>query len=81
MTSKSAHAVNEFWSAPGDALFDERVVAQVLGVSRAWCQRARWRGGGPRFFKIGRSVRYRKADIHEWMGKPLASTTEGGCEA
>ena len=35
--------------------------------SEAWAERARIEGTGPRFVKIGRTVRYRLSDIQEWI--------------
>jgi hypothetical protein len=47
-------------------------------VSGAWCERGRWAGYGPKFFKLGRMVRYRKADVLDWINQspPVASTSE-----
>jgi hypothetical protein len=76
MTTTQA-AVAEFWAAPRDALFPQPVVEAVLGVSPAWCERGRWAGYGPKF---GRLVRYRKADVLDWINHrpPVASTSETG---
>ncbi len=68
-----------FWSAPEKALFDQNVIAVVTALSISSLQRARWAGfGGPSFIKIGRSVRYRKSDVLEFLEacKPFNSTTE-----
>ena len=40
-----------------DPLLYPRDVAKLLGVSMSWLAKARLRGDGPRFVKIGRSVR------------------------
>lgn len=37
--------------------------------------RLRVTGGGPRFAKIGGSVRYRKADLDAWVESRLVSST------
>jgi hypothetical protein len=49
-----------------------------LGVSPAWCERGRGAGYGPKFLKLGRLVRYRKADVLDWIDQspPVASTSE-----
>lgn len=43
--------------------FDEKALALRLGVEVKTLQNWRGKGIGPRFFKIGRSVRYRLRDI------------------
>lgn len=64
-----------FWEAPNETLFKEKAVCKVLGKSRAWAQRARWAGEGPRFYKLGHHVRYKKADILEWIEAHAATST------
>ena len=49
------------------ALWSQKDLARYLGKSLAWCERARWAGEGPKFFKIGRHVRYRPEDVLEWV--------------
>ena len=41
--------------------------AQFLKLSTSWLAKARMRGDGPAFIKIGRSVRYSEAALQEWM--------------
>lgn len=41
--------------------------ARYLGVDPAWLYRRRAGGGGPRFFKIGRVIRYDIADLDAWL--------------
>ena len=41
--------------------------AQFLKLSTSWLAKARMRGHGPPFIKIGRSVRYSEAAVQEWM--------------
>ncbi len=43
--------------------FDEKALALRLGVEAKTLQNWRGKGMGPRFFKMGRSVRYRLRDI------------------
>jgi predicted DNA-binding transcriptional regulator AlpA len=70
--------VDQFWSAHDNALFPQSTLAAATGMSNAFYERARWSGDGPKFMKIGRLVRYRKADVLEWLnrGKSAASTGE-----
>lgn len=58
-------------------LMDQRDLANYLGKSTAWCERARWAGEGPRFIKLGRHVRYRADDVLAWIdANTRTSTTE-----
>lgn len=41
--------------------------AQILKVSLSWLAKARMRGDGPPFIKIGRAVRYSEATLLQWM--------------
>ncbi len=72
------NSVVQFWTAPEDALFDQKVIAPVLRRSESWCERCRWDGNGPIFLKLGRSVVYRKRDVLQWISQQPAvrSTSE-----
>lgn len=51
--------------------------AEFLGVSYAFLANLRVAGGGPSFFKLGRAVRYSRAELKEWMtGRERASTSQ-----
>jgi hypothetical protein len=54
---------------PGDddALFDTPNAAAYLQVSTQWLELGRCKGYGPAYVKQGRLVRYRKADIIEYL--------------
>ena len=45
----------------------ERQVAEQLGLSVATIRAWRHRGKGPRFLRLGRSVRYLPADVDEFV--------------
>jgi len=53
-------------NTPGHFL-NEREVAAVLAVSVASIRRWRLLNQGPRFLKIGASVRYRPEDVEAWL--------------
>jgi predicted DNA-binding transcriptional regulator AlpA len=55
-------------------LLNEREVAKLTGMSLATVRRWRLYKQGPRFLKIGASVRYRAEDLGEW----LSSQPTGG---
>lgn len=71
-------ALAEFYSAPETSLFNQIVVAQIRDCSTATMERDRWAGGGIPFIKIGRAVKYRKADVLAWLSQyePQQSTSE-----
>lgn len=53
--------------------------AAYLNVQPATLEQWRWNGRGPRFAKIGRSVRYRLADLEAFLEERVfRSTTEAG---
>jgi predicted DNA-binding transcriptional regulator AlpA len=52
-------------------------VARLLKVSLSWLAKARMRGDGPPFNKIGRAIRYPEAALIQWMkGRQRLSTSE-----
>ena len=59
--------INQYESAPDTALFSQVTVAAVRDCSLATVERDRWAGTGIPFIKLGRSVRYRKGDICDWI--------------
>ena len=59
-------------------LFDEKVLAQALGVSLPWCRLARMQGRGPQFKKIGGVVRYTRRDVLEWIENQTCQNTAEG---
>lgn len=53
--------------------------AAYLGLQRCTLEAWRCRGGGPRFVKLGRSVRYTLADLNAWIdARTRANTHDQG---
>lgn len=48
-------------------LLSQKQLAEYLGKSTSWCERARWSGDGPKFIKLGNHVRYRVEDVVAWI--------------
>lgn len=48
-------------------LLNTREAANYLGCSTALLEKLRWKGSGPVFIKVGKSVRYRKSAIDIWL--------------
>jgi predicted DNA-binding transcriptional regulator AlpA len=59
-------------NAPTELLDEKRLCAE-LGISPVTATKWRRQASGPPFIKIGRLVRYRRADLDAW----LASRTIG----
>jgi hypothetical protein len=58
----------------------EGMVAIMLGCSVHALRRWRWNGEGPRFYKIGRNVRYRPCDLDDFIAERARRSTsdQGG---
>jgi predicted DNA-binding transcriptional regulator AlpA len=61
-----------------DRLLTPRDAAAFLRVSESWLAKARMRGDGPPYVKVGRSVRYPEGGLRQWMRAHMhLSTSEG----
>lgn len=56
-----------------DTYLREDQAANYLGLRAATLTRWRWAGKGPRFFKIGRAVRYKQTDLDAFAFDPRSS--------
>jgi predicted DNA-binding transcriptional regulator AlpA len=51
--------------------------ATSLGLSLSWLAKARLRGDGPLYIKLGRAVRYRESAIRDYLkARTRTSTSE-----
>jgi len=50
-----------------EPLLDDDAVARLFGIATNTLAKWRCRGHGPRFIKVGSAVRYRLADIEEYL--------------
>jgi predicted DNA-binding transcriptional regulator AlpA len=58
-------------------LLTPKEAAELMKVSLSWLAKARMRGDGPPFIKIGRSIRYSEAGLFQWMkSRQYLSTSE-----
>jgi predicted DNA-binding transcriptional regulator AlpA len=64
-------------AAPSIVLLTAKEAARLLKVSLSWLAKARMRGDGPPYIRIGRSIRYAEAALLLWMkGRQRMSTSE-----
>ncbi len=49
--------------------------ATSLGVSLSWLAKARLRGDGPLYIKLGRAVRYHESSIRDYLKACTRSST------
>ncbi|MFC6632422.1 helix-turn-helix transcriptional regulator [Microbulbifer taiwanensis] len=57
---------------------DTKQAAQYLSLSAVWLNELRIKGGGPKFYKLGRAVRYKVEDLDAWVEErePVSSLAE-----
>ncbi len=73
---------NTYDQEPGENYYlTTREAAAFLKISPRTLERLRITGGGPRFTKVGTSIRsrvvYKRSDLIEWMeGRSFGSTSE-----
>ena len=60
-----------------DLLLNQSQVAKILGMTEKFLEARRTRGGGIPFCKIGRLVRYRRADVDIWIQGQRRVSTSG----
>jgi excisionase family DNA binding protein len=64
-------------AAPAIVLLTSEEAAKLLKVSLSWVAKARMRGDGPPYIRVGRSVRYTEAALLQWMkSRQRRSTSE-----
>lgn len=55
-----------------ERLLNPQQVAALLGVPVATLRQWRTHGIGPRGFRVGRHLRYRAADVEQWIADRIA---------
>ena len=69
-----ATTVNRAHSSNTTRALTEREVAELLGLSVATLRAWRHRGKGPRFLRLGRSVRYLPSDLADFVRASAVDT-------
>jgi predicted DNA-binding transcriptional regulator AlpA len=58
-------------------LLTQRQAAEMLCLSERTLERFRVSGFGPKFLRLGKSIRYRPDDVERWIaGRVVGSTSE-----
>ena len=60
-----------------DALYEQHHVAEYLGKTKTWMERARSRGFGPAYLRLGRSIRYKGSDVLTWLDGQRHTSSRG----
>jgi len=58
-----------------DRLLSRSEVHTIFGLTQRYLEVSAVRGDGPPFIKINRSVRYRVADLREWIAARKVTST------
>ena len=61
--------------SPADDVLKDREAAEYTGCSVSTLAKRRMTGDGPRFIKIGRSIRYRRGDLDAWLASHMRNST------
>jgi predicted DNA-binding transcriptional regulator AlpA len=59
----------------GERLLTPKEAANVLRLSTSWLAKARMRGDGPPYAKLGRCIRYAEGNLLQWMESHLRLST------
>lgn len=59
-------------------LLTQSDAAKLLRLSERTLERLRLQGGGPRYIKANRSVRYRECDLESWIERRVVNSTSEG---
>jgi predicted DNA-binding transcriptional regulator AlpA len=61
-------------------LLTTRAAAELLCLDQRTLERFRIAGTGPRFVKMGKSIRYRPSDLETWLAAKTHSSTSSSSE-
>jgi len=70
MTSQSSQfgsPITQRSAALVAVLLTPKDAAKIMKVSLSWLAKARMRGDGPSYIKLGRSIRYTEVSLQQWM--------------
>lgn len=56
-------------------LLTVKALSQYLGISEDTLSKYRTKGTGPKYLKLGRVIRYKLSDVHEWIEEKIQNQT------
>ena len=74
-TCRSNASADKSRKEPERPFLDSSEAAAYLGLRRTTLEAWRCRGGGPRFVKFGRLVKYRRVDLDAFIESSIRSNT------
>ena len=64
-------------STRGECVLTAKEAAMFLRLSPSWLAKARMRGDGPAYVKLGRAIRYRETALLDWLKTRSRVSTSG----
>lgn len=52
-----------------------KTASKIVGLSVSTLTKLRLTGGGPRYLRLGRAIRYRRSDLNAWMDASSHTST------
>ena len=75
MTPTLPHPPSDTLGSPALILLDQIRLAELLGCSARTLERQRLEGTGIPFVRVGRLVRYRLVDVHQYLERQRRTST------
>jgi len=57
-----------------DEFLTESMLADLLGIANITIRKWRAKSTGPAYIKVGKLIRYRRADVDEWIASQTIAT-------
>lgn len=67
MSTYSTDASHPDTGSDSDPLLSPRELATQENITKGWLDKARCRGDGPPFFRVGGRIYYRRSEYHAWL--------------
>lgn len=58
-----------------ETLLTDDDLERITGRAKSCWQKDRMVGAGPKFIRVGRLIRYRRADVEAWLNARTATST------
>lgn len=77
MTQQETNTPEQDTPTLPEPLLDQKEVSTIIKKSESFLEKARWTGvGGPKWLKIGKSVRYKPSHVQEFIDQhPVHTST------